>query len=77
MQELLGLLRKTSDRKPKRIIPFCRIRDVTQPLGPFGKATVWRWIRQGRLKAIRVDRITLIEIASIRALLAKADKWTP
>lgn len=49
--------------------PFAlTIRDTTKATG-FGKTTTYQLIKEGRLKAVKIGRRTLVTVASIKALL--------
>ena len=76
LRELIERLRQALDRTPEPAIPYVRISDLTPPRGPLSKCTVYRLLGQGRLRAIRLNRRTLIETASVRELLESAEQWT-
>lgn len=59
----------------KRILGWCRVSDLTPPRGPLSKGTVYRYIKSGKLRAVRLDGITLIEVASVNELLGRAEPW--
>lgn len=60
-----------------RIMPYCRERDLTGDRGPLSKGSVYRYLKSGKLRAVRLDGITLIEIASVNELLDLAEPWAP
>lgn len=64
-------------RSERPVIPYCRVRDLTPPHGPLSKPTVFRMLNAGQLRAVRVGGLLLIEIASVRELVANAEPWTP
>jgi len=47
------------------------VSDTTKATG-FGKTTTYKLINEGKLKAIKVGRRTLVTVASIKALLGTA-----
>lgn len=61
----------------ERILPHCRVSDLTGDRGPLTKPTVYRYLKSGKLRAVRLDGITLIEIASVNELLDLAEPWVP
>lgn len=57
-----------------RAIPYYRVRELCPP---FSKSCVFRLLRHGQLKAIRVGRVLLIDGESVRQLLESADQYHP
>jgi len=64
------------DRDPEPF-PYQRVRDLISPRGPFSKAWIFARLREGRLRAVKLDGVLLIERASVRALLESAKPWRP
>lgn len=60
-----------------RVVPFCRVADLVAPRGPFSRPTVYRYLSSGQLRARRLDGLTLVELESVRELLARAERWSP
>ena len=68
---------EASNSDQERIVPHCRVSDLTPPHGPFSKATVNCYIKNGRLDSILLGGMRLISIESVNELLQTAELWTP
>ena len=60
------------DRDAERIVPYCRVNDL---IPPFSKPSIYRWLDEGLLRAVKLGGITLIEIESVHELLKTAEPW--
>lgn len=70
-----GEIRKLSPRKSEKLTDYPTIAPLAVSIAEccrytsFGRTKVYQLIRDGRLKASRVDRRTLVLMSSIRALI--------
>jgi len=64
------LARLESDKG--RPIPWFRVRELCPP---FSKPKVYELLKSGRLRAVRLDGIVLVEAGSVEELLRSCDEW--
>lgn len=58
----------------RRAIDFFRPRELSPPLS---RSTIYSLLNNGTLRAVRLEGLTLIEGASLRAWLAQGVPWVP
>jgi len=74
---LLADLLVRLDRGDPDPFPYLRVKDLVAPRGVFSKPWLFARLREGRLRAVKLDGLLLIERASVRELLDSAEPWRP